>query len=150
MQTNIVVAKTALVMALCSSGWSLASDAPSDQMPQAAQTLPEVSVMLAEPVAPIEPVELAAPVVVPVVVSEFGAGLVGDQLEGYRGGFDLVKNDMQLNGTVADNSARYFTTGSNSIADGSFSSMSGLPIVIQNSGANVLIQNATIFNLQLQ
>jgi hypothetical protein len=150
MQTNTNVVKAALVMALCSSGWSLASEAPSDEMPQAVQNVTEVSVMQAEPVNPIEPVELAAPIVVPVVVSEFGAPLVSGQLEDYRGGFDLVKNDMQLSGSVADNSARYITTGSNSIAEGSFSSMSGLPIVIQNSGANVLIQNATIFNLQLQ
>jgi hypothetical protein len=28
--------------------------------------------------------------------------------------------------------------------------MSGIPVVIQNSGANVLIQNATIVNLQFK
>jgi hypothetical protein len=124
MQTHITVAKAALVMALCSSGWSLASEALSDDTPQAAQSVTEVSGL--------------------------GAPLGSGQLEDYRGGFDLVKNDMQLSGSVADNSARNFTTGSNYIADGSFSNTSGLPIVIQNSGANVLIQNATIFNLQLQ
>jgi hypothetical protein len=41
-------------------------------------------------------------------------------------------------------------TGSNSIAAGSFANMSGLPLVVQNSGANVLIQNAVIINLQMQ
>ena len=41
-------------------------------------------------------------------------------------------------------------TGSNVIADGAFSGASGLPMVIQNSGNNVLIQSATIVNVQLQ
>jgi hypothetical protein len=55
-----------------------------------------------------------------------------------------------LSGSVANNSAVNVMTGNNSIADGSFSNASGFPIVIQNSGANVLIQNATIINLQYQ
>jgi hypothetical protein len=38
----------------------------------------------------------------------------------------------------------------NVISGGSFANSSGLPVVIQNSGANVLIQNATVINLQLQ
>jgi len=48
-----------------------------------------------------------------------------------------------------NNSARNVTTGDNNISAGSFANMSGLPTVIQNSGANVLIQNATILNLQM-
>jgi hypothetical protein len=36
------------------------------------------------------------------------------------------------------------------IQGGSFANMSGIPIVVQNSGANVLIQNATVINLQLK
>jgi len=51
---------------------------------------------------------------------------------------------------VANNSAFNVMTGSNSIADGSFTNSSGFPMVIQNSGSNVLIQNATIINLQYQ
>jgi hypothetical protein len=70
-------------------------------------------------------------------------------LAGYRGGTDMVRNDMTLNGTTADNSARNVNTGDNTISSGSFANMSGLPVVIQNSGANVLIQNAVILHLQL-
>lgn len=70
-------------------------------------------------------------------------------LAGYRGGTDLVRNDMTLNGTTADNSARNVNTGDNTISSGSFANMSGLPVVIQNSGANVLIQNAVILHLQM-
>ena len=71
------------------------------------------------------------------------------KLAGYRGGTDVVQNDMRLSGTTADNSARNVTTGDNSIASGSFANMNGLPVVIQNSGANVLIQNAVILHLQM-
>lgn len=70
-------------------------------------------------------------------------------LEGMRGGA-AVHNDMDLNGVTSGNSAYQVQTGSNSIDAGSFANMSGLPVVIQNSGANVLIQNATIINLQMQ
>lgn len=66
-----------------------------------------------------------------------------------RGGAEVVNNDMNLHGVTANNSARNVTTGDNSISAGSFANMSGLPTVIQNSGANVLIQNATILNLQM-
>ncbi|MDM0112574.1 hypothetical protein QTI66_10480 [Variovorax sp. J22R133] len=71
-----------------------------------------------------------------------------DSLDTLRGGAQ-VSNDMQLNGTTADNSARNVNTGTNTIGTGSFANMSGLPVVIQNSGANVLIQNAVILNLQM-
>ena len=72
-----------------------------------------------------------------------------DQLEHERGRADTVVNDTKLNGDVANNSAVNVNTGSNTIDAGSFANMSGIPVVIQNSGANVLIQNATILNLQM-
>lgn len=72
-----------------------------------------------------------------------------DTLANTRGGAEVVNNDMTLHGVTAGNSARNVTTGDNTISAGSFSNMSGLPTVIQNSGANVLIQNATILNLQM-
>lgn len=67
-----------------------------------------------------------------------------------RGGADAISNTATLGGTVASNSATNVTTGMNLIDNGSFANSSGLPVVIQNSGANVLIQNATVINLQLQ
>lgn len=75
-----------------------------------------------------------------------------DTLSRLRGGSDLgaVTNAQKLGGTVADNSASNIVTGANSITTGAFANVSGIPIVIQNSGANVLIQNATIINLQFQ
>jgi hypothetical protein len=66
-----------------------------------------------------------------------------------RGGADVV-NDMLLKGVVADTRASNLTTGSNVIADGAFTGTVGLPMVIQNSGNGVLIQNATIVNVQVK
>jgi hypothetical protein len=70
-------------------------------------------------------------------------------LAGYRGGTEQVSNDMTLSGTTANNSAYRVNTGDNTIGSGSFANMNGLPVVIQNSGANVLIQNAVILHLQM-
>lgn len=69
-------------------------------------------------------------------------------LDRSRGG-QAVHNDMELSGVTADNTARNVTTGSNAISSGSFANMNGLPVVIQNTGANVLIQNAVILHLQM-
>jgi hypothetical protein len=71
------------------------------------------------------------------------------RLEAYRGGREVVINDMTLAGTTANNTAINVATGTNAISAGAFSNMSGMPMVIQNSGANVLIQNAVILNLQV-
>jgi hypothetical protein len=70
-------------------------------------------------------------------------------LSAKRGG-DRVFNDSQLKGVVADNQASNLTTGMNVISEGAFAGSSGLSTVIQNTGNNVLIQNATIVNVQLK
>lgn len=77
------------------------------------------------------------------------ATIAADRLEQYRGGTETIVNDTKLNGTVTGNSAINVTTGGNFIGGGSFANASGVPIVIQNTGANVLIQNATVVNLQM-
>jgi hypothetical protein len=66
-----------------------------------------------------------------------------------RGGTDVV-SDAQLRGVVSDNRAVNVATGANVISDGAFAGMSGLPMVVQNSGNNVLIQNSTIVNVQVK
>ena len=65
----------------------------------------------------------------------FDKPVSAEALEGYRGGTEVVHNDMTLTGTTTDNTAINVATG--------------IPVVIQNSGANVLIQNALILNLQM-
>ncbi|MEF7615635.1 hypothetical protein V4F39_17100 [Aquincola sp. MAHUQ-54] len=70
-------------------------------------------------------------------------------LAGRRGGTQTV-NDVKLRGVVANNQAVDVVTGGNSISDGAFSGAAGLPMVIQNTGNNVLIQNATVVNVKVQ
>ena len=73
----------------------------------------------------------------------------GVSLARQRGGTD-THNDARIDGAVSANTAVNVVTGANSIDAGSFANMAGIPVVIQNSGANVLIQNATIINLQFK
>ncbi|MES2756833.1 MAG: hypothetical protein V4693_05615 [Pseudomonadota bacterium] len=82
----------------------------------------------------------------------WGAPLKPAQLASARGGADTATaiSDARLNATVTNNTATNVSSGNNTIDSGSFANMSGLPMVIQNTGANVLIQNATVINLQLR
>ncbi len=68
------------------------------------------------------------------------------------GGTDIGAqlSDMKLRGVVSDNRAVNVATGANFISEGALANSSGVPMVIQNSGNNVLIQNATIVNVHLQ
>lgn len=80
----------------------------------------------------------------------FGAAADAARLEATRGGDGGIASDTRVTGTVTGNTATNVATGSNIIQSGSFANASGVPIVIQNTGANVLIQNATVINLQLR
>jgi hypothetical protein len=82
--------------------------------------------------------------------SAFNAKPVNAAVLGLGRGGSQVLNDMKLNGVVADNQASQLTTGANFISEGAFNGSSGLLAVIQNSGSNVLIQNATIVNVQIK
>jgi hypothetical protein len=99
--------------------------------------------------------QLTAPATVPQTQAPhadkaLGMAAVDDALDSARGGSDRTTIDTTLNGSVGANTATNVTTGSNIIQSGSFASMAGIPIVVQNTGANVLIQNATVINLQLK
>lgn len=110
----------------------------------------------AEPLTSMVPEGVEGPNPVPAVststsaTSIFGAPVTSSDLAQARGGTFQVENNMVLNGTTSNNSAQNVVTGNNSIDGGSFSHMNGFPVVVQNSGANVLVQNAVIVNLQMQ
>ena len=70
-------------------------------------------------------------------------------LAAQRGGA-TVTNIADTRGTVNDTSAVNVVTGSNTVTEASFSNATGLSTVIQNTGANVLIQNSTIVNVQFK
>ena len=75
-----------------------------------------------------------------------------------RGGDVRVQNNNQtqiintntVNGSVNDVTVLNNITGNNSIDGGAFTGAQGFPMVIQNSGNGVLIQNATILNVTIQ
>jgi hypothetical protein len=79
-----------------------------------------------------------------------GKAVSMSDLEKQRGGNEIVLNHVDAKGTVTDNFASDILTGTNSITGSAFSGASGIPLVIQNTGNNVLIQNATIINLQVK
>lgn len=110
-----------------------------------------------EPAPDVAPVVAAAPGTAPVKeparpADGFGPPAPESTLARSRGGADTVTtiSTATLGGNVANNTAHHVVTGSNIIDQGSFANMNGLPMVIQNSGANVLIQNATVINLQMK
>lgn len=80
----------------------------------------------------------------------FGTPLAKARLETQRGGQDMIINDQKLKATVSENSASNLNTGTNIITEGAFAGANGLPMVIQNSGNNVSIQNTTILNLNMK
>lgn len=71
-------------------------------------------------------------------------------LDGQRGGQDLHISEMDLKGVVGQNVATNLTTGGNFIGEGAFGNAAGIPLVVQNSGNNVLIQNAVIVNVKVE
>ncbi len=106
-----------------------------------AQTAPDT------PAKPAPPAPASARSAEPVTANVETADAA--RLDKARGGDAAMSGEANLSGIVSNNSAINVVTGSNLI-DSSFNNASGLPMVIQNSGANVLIQNATVINLQLR
>lgn len=95
--------------------------------------------------APVLVLESPVPELPVVAVSELGHAVAVDRLSTLRGGDgSQTENLIDVDGSVDDNTAHHITSGTNSIADGAFSNASGINTVIQNSGSNVLIQNAMI------
>jgi len=78
-----------------------------------------------------------------------GAGVDNATLAGMSGG-TLIAQNTSLNGTVTNDSADHVISGANVINGGAFSGEVGIPVVIQNSGSNVLIQNATVISVEFK
>lgn len=79
----------------------------------------------------------------------FGKRLDDRALAAHRGGTE-TRSDAALQGTVTGNQAVNVATGGNLITGGALTGAAGIPVVIQNSGNNVLIQSSVIVNLQLK
>jgi hypothetical protein len=85
--------------------------------------------------------------ITPVPSGQFGQALDPRALADLRGGYDSAENSIVVDGTVGGNTANGVIAGANTISDGAFAHANGLSTVIQNSGSNVLIQNAMIVKL---
>ena len=89
-----------------------------------------------------------APASEKAVRERFGASLAATSLDALRGGNVGSDNRNNVNGRVSDNVADDVVSGENTLGGNAFAGASGISTVIQNSGSNVLIQNATIVNVQ--
>ncbi|WAC64081.1 hypothetical protein OVA13_04675 [Pseudoxanthomonas sp. SL93] len=77
-------------------------------------------------------------------VSELGRTVDAGRLADLRGGDGTTENLIDVDGSVEGNTANRIISGSNAISDGAFGNSNGINTVIQNTGTNVLIQNAMI------
>jgi len=80
-----------------------------------------------------------------------GAAAFGARMEDERlARFNSQIASVEHVGSVIGNSATHVRTGNNVITEGSLANAVGFPTVIQNTGANVLIQSSTTLNVQLR
>jgi len=90
------------------------------------------------------------------VLGSFGAEQQVDSFDldanrGREGNTTLNQvNKMTLDAVMTNNVTENVVSGNNTITDGAFAGTTGFPMVIQNSGSNVIIQNATILNLNVK
>lgn len=83
--------------------------------------------------------------------SALGEPVSNQTLSHSRGGYAIESINLQdLNANLSDNLAYGNVSGNNYLTEQAFSGASGVPTVIQNSGNNVIIQNATILNIRVQ
>ena len=83
-------------------------------------------------------------------VTGLGSAMSSKALAAQRGGQAVTVNVNELDGKLHDNSAINTISGNNYLSQDAFSHSSGLPVAIQNSGNNVLIQNSFILNFEMK
>lgn len=137
------------------AGWATAaesqsvpsSDGPSTRLQQA--SIRDAVSATAITITPTDAGSLRAGIAAQPGIPGIGPALASEALGEMRGGDNItVDNDIVVNGEVTDNHAENIISGTNIIDGGAFGNASGISTVIQNSGSNVLIQNAMIVNVQ--
>lgn len=91
-------------------------------------------------------------------LSAVGDPVASDVLETLSGGqsmttidtIDILAANMKLNADMKENLLYSASTGINRVSGEAFSNASGISTVVQNSGNQVIINNAFILNLQVQ
>lgn len=88
---------------------------------------------------------------------DMGDPVSGEMLHSLSGGqgvsidaIDILANNMQLTANMKDNLLYSTSTGLNQVSNDAFSNASGISTVVQNSGNQVIINNAFILNLHMQ
>ena len=101
--------------------------------------------------------QLASPLIEPDAFVPLSVPVSNDILGSQSGGqgvtierIDMLANSMNLNAEMNENLLFSSSTGANQVSDSAFSDASGISTVIQNSGNQVIINNAFILNLQMQ
>lgn len=84
------------------------------------------------------------------IVQALGSAVSAKVLAAHRGGHFFQIGQAQLSAQLQGNQARDNFTGMNIVTQQAFYGASGIPTIVQNSGNNVIIQNATILNVQMQ
>ena len=121
----------------------LAGPAAADDQSATGSEVP-AAIAAGAPVAALEVKALLA-TVTPVSDEALGAESGKAQLQ-----LDKVTiNDQDLNGILQGNVATGTTNGNNTISGDAFSNSAGFVTAIQNTGNNVLIQDATIINISM-
>jgi hypothetical protein len=89
----------------------------------------------------------------PAPDSGLGAPVTDAVLETSRGGEGIDWTQIgwiQLNATQSGNVVHSSVNGANSVGETALSGVSGIATIIQNSGNQVVIQNALVLNLTLE
>lgn len=88
---------------------------------------------------------------------EFGEPVSSNTLATLSGGqnmqidnIDMLVNNMNVKSQVEKNVLYSTSTGANMLSNDAFSNANGISMVIQNSGNQVIINNALILNLRVQ
>ena len=95
----------------------------------------------------------AAPAAAQERPSALGPPVADSVLDGERGGdgIDLFQLGwIDARATMSGNVVYSSVNGANSLAEGALTGVSGIATVIQNSGNQVIIQNALVLNLTLK
>ncbi|KAB7624392.1 hypothetical protein [Alkalilimnicola sp. S0819] len=82
-----------------------------------------------------------------------GQAVADSELNHSRGRTSLHRvelSEISESAVLSGNSAAGARTGANTVLRGAFAGMNGVNSVIQNSGNNVIIQDATIVNVHMQ
>jgi hypothetical protein len=86
-----------------------------------------------------------------LAAAQLGTPLPQETLQQRRAGqAGLELNVQETTATLNGNRAIHNVTGDNYIGGGSFAGANGFPVAVQNSGNNVIVQNAFIINLDVR